>query len=867
MPDEQNYTFDFKVSGQSADTFGVVAFTGLEALNEPYRFDITLASQNKSISPDAIIQQKATLQLQGVSESLKVSGVVQTFTQVRFVKNLAIYRAVLVPALANLKFIQQNQIFLNMAMPDMLEQILKDGKIDGYETRFRQNYPTMEYACQFNETHLDFLTRWLEHRGAYYYFDQSGDVEKCVLVDSSMAHTACTKDKLLYSPPSNLDDPAREHLVKSLVVEHTSVPASVLLKDYNFQYPTLDMKAQAQVSAKGVGEHYIYGDSFLTQSDGNELAKVRAEELAWKESLFHGETLTPSLSAGYTFTMDDHYDPACNGEYLLVKVKHQARNHAYLSDGVDKVGHPGEGQQTYTNTFTAIPAKTQYRPPRVTPKPRYAGLLTAKVDSSGSGQYAELDDQGRYLIRMPFDLAGRPDGKASCLIRMAQPYAGQNYGMHFPLLKGAEVLIAFVESDPDRPVIAAAIPNVNAVSVVQDKVEPMNMIQSASGNQLVMGDKQNATFLGLYHPKSISGIFMGELDESGTKGKVQVTDNEDYNVVGESSAKLVLGTSNEVMVGFKNEGLVGGSFEANLGIKGEVNVADTVEYVRGNRFEFGTKNYVMENTRHFIANQGISMRSGLPQQIVALEQNALSSVAKMAIANLSGAGSAGSVKELISSDGLWRKNGLTLGLGVGLGTVLGIASGVAIYKSAESLRDMGTQIDNAAHHASVAGMDLDPSGVNITVNTSLAQATDAGLKLLAGNPTLKTENSTISVTNSGKTLSLLNVDRLNLTMTNGQNLNLGFSVDKASKMQMTEKNISVTTGPAYIDLSATAGTTLGLEHGSSLSLINNGATLSGPTGDTTVSCTSTSVTIDAGVMFKVKCTGNATINGELIKIG
>ena len=136
----------------------------------------------------------------------------------------------------------------------------------------------------------------------------------------------------------------------------------------------------------------------------------------------------------------------------------------------------------------AIPADVQFRPKFNAKKPKFNGTLNAKIDAAGSGQYAELDEQGRYKVILPFDLSGRKDGKASTWLRMAQPYAGTDHGMHFPLHKGTEVLLNFMDGDPDRPFVTAAVPNPETPSVIGDINSTMSGIKSAGGNEFHMED-------------------------------------------------------------------------------------------------------------------------------------------------------------------------------------------------------------------------------------------------------------------------------------------------------------------------------------------------------------------------------------------
>ncbi len=170
-----------------------------------------------------------------------------------------------------------------------------------------------------------------------------------------------------------------------------------------------------------------------------------------------------------------------------------------------------EGREVfYRNSFSSIAATVQYRPEQNAQKPRIRGSLTAKIDASGSGEYAELDTEGRYTAILPFDMSGKKNGKASAPIRMAQPYAGTGHGMHFPLHKGTEVLLTFIDGDPDRPIIQSAAcrtPRRQSPSTASNQTK--SIITTASGNQIHVEDKAGTERILLHTPDKKSFIRIG----------------------------------------------------------------------------------------------------------------------------------------------------------------------------------------------------------------------------------------------------------------------------------------------------------------------------------------------------------------------
>ena len=190
------------------------------------------------------------------------------------------------------------------------------------------------------------------------------------------------------------------------------------------------------------------------------------------------------LAAGFTFALDEHPRAAMNQTYLVTRIRHQ---------GHDVAGQEMEAdlaREGYRCDLDAVPAGGRWSPPAVTPWPRIAGTVRAKVDGPQDSDYAQLDDVGRYLVRLMLDESGLPDGGASELVRMIQPHAGNPEGWHFPLRKGTEVQIAFLKGDPDQPVIAGVVPNPLTASPVTKTNASQNVLQTGGQTRLEIEDKQ-----------------------------------------------------------------------------------------------------------------------------------------------------------------------------------------------------------------------------------------------------------------------------------------------------------------------------------------------------------------------------------------
>lgn len=515
--------FSFVSAGLDRETFGVVHFSGTEALSSLYEFNITLITDKPDLDLDTVLRQPANFTIHRPNDQqVEFNGILSQFEQLHAFNDCIFYRAQLRPRLWWLTLTHHNQVCLNLpvvpspqgaAKSSLVGRILIDGGLTPLDFAFRTQkpYPPQEYVCQYDESHYAFISRWLEREGLYYFFEQTVAGEQMVITDSLVSHVDLPQEgTLIYAPPSGLDGQHHDEVVKSLICRQKILPQKVLLRDYNYERPTLEVTGTAAVDPQGRGESYVYGDYFPTPEEGNRLAAIYAESLLCRKREFFGESTVPFMMPGYTFSLDKHYRHDFNHKYLVCEVQHEGNQTGYLVSGLQGALADMERTVSYRNTFVAIPAEVQFRAERMTAKPRISGTLHATVDAEGSGEYAELDDQGRYKVRLPFDINNEHGaGKASCFLRMAQPYAGPKRGMHFPLPKGTEVLLTYIGGDPDRPVIAAAVPNPETPSPSTARNQTESVIQTGGDNKIRIEDKKGSERIIMQSPTANSWMRIG----------------------------------------------------------------------------------------------------------------------------------------------------------------------------------------------------------------------------------------------------------------------------------------------------------------------------------------------------------------------
>jgi len=493
--DPSKAQFWFEVAQQSPDTFGLTDFYGIETLSQLFRFELNLISpvENDLNLPDLLNQPARLITLRD-DEHKELHGILSDLEEVGRGKDFAFYRGVLVPRLWRLSLFHQSRVFQNKSVPDILAEVLKGAGLsaDDYKLSLKETYQPREYCVQYRESDLNFISRLMEYEGISFFFDHTGGKDVIVIADDNSKYPKIDPPDEIKSFVGEGYQPSDEETVHELIWREKVVAGKVILKDYNYRTPETTLSAESQLDRKSPGLYYDYGDHFKTAGQGKALAKIRNQEIDEARRVIAGASDCRGFHAGSTFKLEKHYREALNGEYLLTQVSHFASQ----AGGMGLSGDSGGSGPSYRNEFTCIPSGVQYRPPRVSPEPRIPGVMTARVESGG-GEYAHLDEEGRYRVRMPFDLSDTGQAQGSRAIRLAQPYSGSGYGMHFPVHAGAELVWACVDGNVDRPIGLSSVPNPSSATPVAAQNKSQNIIRSAAGNELLMEDQKDEAQISL----------------------------------------------------------------------------------------------------------------------------------------------------------------------------------------------------------------------------------------------------------------------------------------------------------------------------------------------------------------------------------
>ncbi len=490
----------------------VAGFRGSERISAPYAFDVYFSIETNPLIPldldlsDAVFS-KATLSVElGDEPAFSYAGILASVRLVRAAESAALFHARLVPQLWQLTLTRHSRIWTNKSSVEVITEVLEEAGLE-FEFRLQSSYPTEEHICQYKESNLAFISRWMEREGMYYYFEQNEDgADVVIITDSKSTHTSLRSTPVHYAPQPSPDGSVSQAFYE-LTATHNALPASVKLIDYDYARPLLEISSIFPVESNAVGELAEYGGRFFGPEDAARLAKVRAEEQLATQKVMFGSGAATHISAGFKFLIDQHPMLQYNAEYLATSVEHY---------GYDSSFGPAWGSliekkfdERYRIEVGAILAETQFRQPQKTPWARIDGYENAVIDGPSTSQYAQIDEQGRYKVKFKFDEGINKDGKASTLVRMMQPHGGTQEGFHFPLRKGVEVICSFLGGDPDRPVIVGVVHNQLNQSTVTNNNHTQNVIRSGSLNHIVMEDTAGSMWIDMFCPIFQSTLFLG----------------------------------------------------------------------------------------------------------------------------------------------------------------------------------------------------------------------------------------------------------------------------------------------------------------------------------------------------------------------
>lgn len=477
MPMSQSGCLLSITSPFGTDELLLEGFGGSEAISAPFRFDLRMRSTDTALNPQTIVGKTVTVTLSGASGSERYfSGIITRFAQVGANAQYGYYSAELAPRLWLLSLGQDRAIYQNMSALDIIQKVLSTFSIVT-ESRLSGSYAVREYCVQYDESPLHFISRLMEEEGIFYFFTFANGTHTMVLADSPSAHQPGACPTLRFSSDS-VAHTASER-VSRFEMSTGLVAAELIVADYDYTTGNTSNGMASGQTNGATGTHYVFPGRYATASAGPNAAALQLTAQQVDQQSGHGSSACFVLAAGTQVTLAGHANSGLNAQYVVRRVDHRATN------------------DIYENDFTVFPSQTAFRPPRVSARPVVAGTHTALVTGS-SGEEIWTDSLGRIKVKFHWDRVSAADENSSCWVRVAQSSAGAGWGHLFLPRVGQEVVVSYVDGDPDRPLVTGSVYNGQMSppvtlpgSQTQSVMRSRSSKSGTAGNEIRMEDKIN----------------------------------------------------------------------------------------------------------------------------------------------------------------------------------------------------------------------------------------------------------------------------------------------------------------------------------------------------------------------------------------
>ncbi|WP_059120828.1 type VI secretion system Vgr family protein, partial [Vibrio sp. MEBiC08052] len=422
-----------------------------------YRYHLELASRNSDLSFEQMVDTTALLEvLRSGKVVQKVHGIIRNFSRGDTGHHHTFYSLTLVPSFERLSLRHNSRIFQQKSVPQILSVLLQEMNITDYAFSTKRESPPREFCVQYRETDLDFFHRLAAEEGLMYTFTHDTDKHTLVVTDNAEGFT-----RLGGTVPYNVlsggvsDTP----YVSAMTARKQSEVSAVWLQDYSFKKPTYSFKQSVEGSQLDYQlttyEHFDAPGRYKDDATGKAFSQIRLDALRREAHTASGQSNQAMLQAGVRFDLSDHLDTAMNRPWLIVGIDHQGSQPQALEES------GGSGATTYANQFTAIPGDNLWRSP-VENKPRVDGPMVATVVGP-AGEEIYCDEHGRVKLHFPWDRESNGDELSSCWVRVSQQWAGSQYGMVAVPRIGHEVIVDFLDGDPDQPLVTGRAYNASQV--------------------------------------------------------------------------------------------------------------------------------------------------------------------------------------------------------------------------------------------------------------------------------------------------------------------------------------------------------------------------------------------------------------------
>ena len=547
-----------------------------EELGRMSTMDLDMLSPDESLALDDLLGRGFSVELALDGDTPRYfHGVVAECSQIGRLGRFARYTAKVVPWLWLLTRTSDCRIFQQKSVPDIIKSVFREHGTADFEDSLNGSYSPRDYCVQYMETDFEFVSRLMEEEGIYYFFRHEKDKDTLVLCDSAGAHRATPGcESLSYYPPSENVVREDDH-IDHWLLSHSMQSGKLSHTDFDFIKPRTSLLAQHATAGsypKSDAEVFAYPGGYLTVGDGGRYAQRRLEALQQQHERVAGGGNARALAVGALFSLDGYPREDQNREYLVVAAVHHF-------SGTDYESGVAHASADITVSFDAIPSKQPYRSLPITRRARVAGPQTAIVVGK-AGEEIYTDQYGRVKVQFHWDRLGKRDENSSCWVRVSQVWAGKNWGaMHIPRI-GQEVVVDFLEGDPDRPIITGRV--YNAAEMPPYDL-PANQTQSgiksrsskggspANFNEIRFEDKMGSEMLTIHAEKDQE--ISVEHDESHSVGhdRTKSIVHDETTSVGNNRTETV-GNNEQITITVNRTEKVGVNESITIGANRTINV-------------------------------------------------------------------------------------------------------------------------------------------------------------------------------------------------------------------------------------------------------------------------------------------------------
>jgi type VI secretion system secreted protein VgrG len=584
-----------------------------------FNFSLELLSTDAAVAYDKIIGQRVLIRIFCDQKKERfINGFVSRFSQTGRDHRFSFYQMEVVPWLWFLTRTADCRIFQKKSVPEIIQQIFKDLGFTDFKLSLSGNFPKREYCVQYRETDFNFVSRLMEEEGIFYFFEHDDKKHQLVLGNSPSVHKPCP-----HMPKARIMELSggmqREDVITALQVSQELRPGKYALTDYNFETPSTSLLVNVPSTVKVGGndrfEIYDFPGSYLQKGEGDRLVHLRMEEEESVHFVLTGASNCRGFIPGFSFDLLEHYRREWNKPYVLTEVQLQAS----AGDAYETEGNTSPVGEAYSNYFTCIPKSVVFRPRRITPKPVILGVQTAVV-TGPAGEEIWVDKYGRIKVQFHWDREGKKDENTTCWIRVSQPWAGKTWGTVFLPRIGQEVIVQFLEGDPDQPIIVGRVHNAELMPPYElpaNQTVSGILSRSSKGgatktaNELYFEDKKGVELIRLHAEKDLDISVENITKEFVNKDRHLIVGNDQFEEVG-ANLHMKTGKDKTEEVGSNSHLTVGQDLVEDIGGKHEWNVAtDSVQ-------KFGKNLHITAGMdQHNKAGKSFAVEAGMEVHIKA----------------------------------------------------------------------------------------------------------------------------------------------------------------------------------------------------------------------------------------------------------